>query len=310
MELSILLVQQIAAMFLTMAVGYAIVKIGLFTVEDSKVISNVVVYICSPCVVIDSFQIELTPDKIRGLLLSIAASVAVHILMLAGIRLAEKPLHFNGIEKASIIYSNSGYLIIPLVAAVLGSEWVFYTTAYIIVQTILVWTHGISVVNQQQTKDYRQIFLNPNLIAIVIGILLFVMEIRLPVVIGSCVSGFGDMIASASMLVIGMVIGKVDLLWVFQQKRPYLICLFRLVVFPLIVVFAFAFVGRFHVHPDAEYILMIVLLAAAAPAGAIITQLAQIYNKDSMYASVINVMSVVFCIITMPLMTLLYETIF
>ena len=92
MELSILLVQQIAAMFLTMAVGYAIVKIGLFTVEDSKVISNVVVYICSPCVVIDSFQIELTPDKIRGLLLSIAASVAVHILMLAGIRLAEKPL--------------------------------------------------------------------------------------------------------------------------------------------------------------------------------------------------------------------------
>ena len=50
--------------------------------------------------------------------------------------------------------------------------------------------------------------------------------------------------------------------------------------------------------------------AAAAPAGAIITQLAQIYNKDSMYASVINVMSVVFCIITMPLMTLLYETIF
>ena len=91
MELSILLVQQIAAMFLTMAVGYAIVKIGLFTVEDSKVISNVVVYICSPCVVIDSFQIELTPDKIRGLLLSIAASVAVHILMLAGIRLAEKP---------------------------------------------------------------------------------------------------------------------------------------------------------------------------------------------------------------------------
>ena len=184
MELSILLVQQIAAMFLTMAVGYAIVKIGLFTVENSKVISNVVVYICSPCVVIDSFQIELTPDKIRGLLLSIAASVAVHILMLAGIRLAEKPLHFNGIEKASIIYSNSGYLIIPLVAAVLGSEWVFYTTAYIIVQTILVWTHGISVVNQQQTKDYRQIFLNPNLIAIVIGILLFVMEIRLPVVIG------------------------------------------------------------------------------------------------------------------------------
>lgn len=55
---------------------------------------------------------------------------------------------------------------------------------------------------------------------------------------------------------------------------------------------------------------MIILLASAAPAGAMITQLAQIYNRDSKYASVINVMSVIFCIITMPLMTLLYEAIF
>lgn len=310
MELSILLAQQITAMFLTMAVGYVIVKIGLFEVEDSKIISNMVVYICSPCVVIDSFQIDLTPDKIKGLTLAVVASVAVHILMLGGTKLVEKPLHFNGIEKGSIIYSNCGYLIIPLVSAVLGEEWVFYTTAYIVVQTILVWTHGISVINQQQTKDYRQIFLNPNLIAIVIGILLFVTEIRLPVVIGSCVSGFGNMISSASMLVIGMVIGKVDLLWVFRQKRPYLICFFRLVVFPLIVVFASVAVGHLSIHPDAEYILMIILLAAAAPSGAMITQLAQIYNRDSRYASVINVMSVIFCILTMPLMTLLYETLY
>ena len=310
MELSILLAQHIAAMFLTMAVGYVIVKIGLFEMEDSKVISNMVVYICSPCVVIDSFQIDLTPDKIKGLTLAVVGSIAVHILMLCGTKLVEKPLHFNGIEKGSIIYSNCGYLIIPLVSAVLGEEWVFYTTAYIVVQTILVWTHGVSVINQQQTKDYRQIFLNPNLIAIVIGILFFVMEIRLPVVIGSCVSGFGNMISSASMLVIGMVIGKVDLLWVFRQKRPYLICFFRLIVFPLIVVFASSAVGRLSLHPDAKYIFMIILLASAAPAGAMITQLAQIYNRDSKYASVINVMSVIFCIITMPLMTLLYEAIF
>ena len=62
MELSILLAEQIIAMFLTMAVGSGIVKGGLFKTEDSKVISNMVVYICNPCVVIDSFQIELTED--------------------------------------------------------------------------------------------------------------------------------------------------------------------------------------------------------------------------------------------------------
>ena len=84
------------------------------------------------------------------------------------------------------------------------------------------------------------------------------------------------MISPASMMVIGMVIGDVDLKWVFHQKRPYLICLLRLIVFPLIAVVAFA-------------------------------GLAQIYGKDSRYASVINVMSVIFCIITMPVMVLSYE---
>ena len=110
------------------------------------------------------------------------------------------------------------------------------------------------------------------------------------------------MISPASMMVIGMVIGDVDLKWVFHQKRPYLIC-----VFPLIAVVAFAGLERSGIHPDAEYILMIVLIATSAPAAAMITQLAQIYGKDSRYASVINVMSVIFCIITMPVMVLSYE---
>ena len=77
MEISILLAEQITAMFLMMAVGYMIVKIGLFTTKDSKIISNIVVYVCNPCVIIDSFQIELTTEKLKGFLMAIAVSVVV-----------------------------------------------------------------------------------------------------------------------------------------------------------------------------------------------------------------------------------------
>lgn len=296
-------------MFLTMAVGYGIVKGGLFRTEDSKVISNIVVYICNPCVIIDSFQIELTRDKINGLLLAILVSVAVHIVLIGLTKVFGKILHFNSIEKASIIYTNAGYLVIPLVDAVLGEEWVFYTTAFILVQTVLIWTHGVSLIRQEPEKNVRKILLNPNVIAMIIGLMLFVMEIRLPVVIGTCVSSFGSMISPASMLVIGMVIGNVKLGWVFRQKRPYLICFVRLVLLPFIAVVSFAVLGSMGLHPDVEYILMIVLIATAAPAF-MVTQLAQIYDKDVQYASVINVMSVVFCIVTMPFMVLLYETLF
>ena len=66
MEISMLLAEQIMAMFLTMAVGYAVVKIGLFRTEDSKVLSNMVVYICSPCIIVNSFQIEFDPKGLKG----------------------------------------------------------------------------------------------------------------------------------------------------------------------------------------------------------------------------------------------------
>ena len=296
MEISILLVEQIIAMFLTMAVGFGVVRAGLFKTEDSRIISNMVVYICNPCVVVHAFQIELTDDKIKGL-----------VILIVGSELLSYIIHFNSIEKASIIYTNAGYLVIPLVSAVLGEEWVFYTTAFILVQTILMWTHGVNLIGQEKNLNIRKILCNPNVIAMIIGIALFALEIRLPAVIDSCVSGFGDMISPASMMVIGMVIGDVDLRWVFRQKRPYLICMIRLILFPLIAAIAFAGLERTGLHPDAEYILMIVLIATAAPAAAMVTQLAQIYEKDSRYASVINVMSVICCIITMPLMVLIYE---
>lgn len=223
MELSLLLAEQILAMFFIMAVGFLVVKIGLFQEADGKVISNLVVYICSPCIIVDSFQIEMTDDKVKGLLLAVIAAIFVHIIMLAGTWLFDRLFHFNSIEKASIIYTNAGYLIIPLVGAVLGSEWVFYTTAFIIVQTVLMWTHCISLISETAQTDYKKILLNPNIIAMLIGLVLFLFRIQLPNVIATCVSGFGNMITPASMLVIGMAIGNVDLKWVFKQKRPYLI---------------------------------------------------------------------------------------
>ena len=172
MEISILLAEQIIAMFLTMAVGFGVVRAGLFKTEDSRIISNMVVYICNPCVVVHAFQIELTDDKIKGLMIAVGMSVIVHVILIVGSELLSYIIHFNSIEKASIIYTNAGYLVIPLVSAVLGEEWVFYTTAFILVQTILMWTHGVNLIGQEKNLNIRKILCNPNVIAMIIGIAL------------------------------------------------------------------------------------------------------------------------------------------
>ena len=258
---------------------------------------------------IDAFQIELTVRAAKGLILAVIAAVAAHAFMLLVVKILERPLGLNSIEKVSIIYTNAGYLVIPLVTAVLGEEWVFYTTAFLLVQNVMIWTHGVSVLKGSSQQDIKKIFLSPNIIALAVALLLFLAGIRLPIVLASCVESMSSLVTPASMLVIGMVIGDVDLKWVFRQKRPYLICLIRLVVIPVTAAAGLGIVERMGFHADAEYILLTVLIAVAAPVAAIITQLAQIYDKDVRYASVINVMSVVFCILTMPLAVLIYEMI-
>ena len=108
MELSLLLGEQIVVIFLMMAIGYVIVKTGFFQVEDSKVLSNLVIYICFPCVMIDSFQIELTQRTAAGLAIAVVAAAAAHLFMIVVVWLLGKPLGFNRIEKVSIIYTNAG----------------------------------------------------------------------------------------------------------------------------------------------------------------------------------------------------------
>ena len=307
MELSILLAGQIITMFLYVAAGYASVKAGLFKSEDSKVLSNMMVYICSPCMIIYSFQIELSKDKIQGLLLAIAAAVLVHALFMIGTALLRRPLNLNRIERASLIYTNAGNLVIPLVGAVLGIEWVFYTNAFNIVQTVLIWTHGISLIGNTEEKDYLKILMNPNIMATIAGFFFFAARIHIPEIVGNCLEGLGTMIGTAGMFVIGMVIGNMDLKWVFTRKRPYFVCFIRLILFPAVTAVIFAVIARMGIHKDAKQILLVVFLASSSTAAAMVTQLAQIYDADAKYASVINVMSIIFCIITMPLMVMLYD---
>jgi predicted permease len=275
--------------------------------EDSKVLSILSLYVIFPCVIIDSFQIGYSQERMQGLTLAIVASIGVHILYIAVSYVVKKIAPINPIEEASLIYSNAGNLIIPLVAYVLGTEWVFYCSAYVAVQNVFIWTHGRSVIREAREFNLKQLLLNPNIIATVLGMTLFVTKVSLPSVLGNAVSATGSMVGPISMIITGIIIASMDLKNVFTNLRAYGVSAARLMIYPLMVILLCCGSGMLNWHPQAEQILLIVLLASAAPTASMITQLAQIYNKDAHNASVINVMSIIFCIITMPVMVFVFQ---
>lgn len=309
MHISILLMEQIAELFLMIFMGFLIVKTGLLKDDDSKVLSKIVLYLIIPCVIINAFQVDYTMDTVKGLLTALAASVMLQIILLIIISVFGKLLHLNEVEIASVYYSNSGNLIVPIVTFILGQEWVLYGCVFMSVQLIFLWTHCKKILSREPSYDWKKIVLNINMISIFIGIVLFFTRIRLPEIIGNTLSAVGSIIGPASMFVTGMLFAGMNLKQIFANKRVYFISFLRLITVPLLSLILLKFSHLASLSADGNQIMLIVFLAVITPSASTVTQMCQVYGNDSRYASAINVVTTLFSIITMPLMVMLFQMI-
>ena len=307
MQISLLLMEEIIKLFVIMIMGYAVVKAGLMKSSESKSVSVIMVYLVIPCVILNAFQVEYTPDVQKGLLLACAAAVAVHILFLLLTAILKKPLHLDVIERATIIYSNAGILVIPLVQELLGQEYVIYSSAYIAVQLILIWTHCKNMLCEEDKLEWKKVLLNVNIISIIAGVVLFIFRIQLPSGAQDVLNMMNNMIGPLGMLLAGMVIAEVPLKTVFTRKRSYLSAALRLFIYPVFVLELMKVIQTFASIQDSKQILLTVYLASITPACATVTSMAQLYDKDAAYSSSLYVLTTLLSIATMPVMVGLFE---
>ena len=185
---------EVGKLFLMMLIGFVVYRLGIITVEESKILSKMMLYIVLPAVVLHSFMVEFTPDKTRGLLLSYAAALGVSLVLVAAVTLLKRPLHLTPVESMSVIYFNTG-IAVPIVGAAIGQEWVVYATAMICVHTFLVWTHCKFTLSGERTVSWKKLFLNPNMISMLIGIALFTLQLPVPAMVSGTVEGMADLLS-------------------------------------------------------------------------------------------------------------------
>ena len=307
MQISLLLMEEIIKLFVIMFMGYAVVKAGLMKSSESKSVSVILVYLVIPCVIIKAFQVDYTPDVQKGLFLAIAAAVAVHILFLLITIPLKKIFQMDVIEQATSIYSNAGILVIPLVQELLGQDYVIYSSAYIAVQLILLWTQGKNMLCEEEKLEWKKIFLNVNIISIIAGIVLFLFRIKLPAGVQDVLGMMNNMIGPLGMLLAGLAIAEVPLKSIFTKKRNYLSVAFRLLLYPVFGLFLMKAIQIVVNLENSSQILLTVYLACVTPACASVTSMAQLYDKDAAYASSLYVLTTLLSIVTMPVMVYLYE---
>ena len=307
MHISLLLMNQIIQLFIMIFMGFIIVKAKLLKAEDSKILSVIVLYHIIHCVIINAFQVDYTPQTVKGLLIALAGSVMTQVILLIVVSILGRVFHLNEVEVASIYYSNSGNLIVPIVTFILGKEWVLYGCVFMSVQLVFIWTHCKKIISRESTYDWRKIVLNINMISIAIGIVLFLTRIHLPAIINNTLSAVGSMIGPASMIVTGMLFAGMDFKQIFANKRVYFVSFFRLIIVPVIALFLIKCSQLSTFSSNGNKLMMIVFLAIITPSASTVTQMCQVYGNDSQYASAINVVTTLLAIITMPLMVMLFQ---
>lgn len=307
MQISLLLAHEIAQLFLILLAGFVLVRAGLLRAADSKVLSVILVYLVIPCVIIDAFQIEDTPAIRAGLAVSFAAAAAIHLLFLVLTGLMRRFLGLDAIERATAIYSNAGALVIPLVQALLGQEYVIYSCAFIIVQLVLLWTHGSMILRGAGALSWKAILTNVNLLSIAAGAVLYAGRIPLPAVLSGAMDDMGALMGPLGMLLAGMAIAESPLRQLVCTPRYYLTAALRLVVYPLAALALLWATGMAALLPDGRAILMTVYLAAITPACTTITSMVQLYGQDAGKSSALYVMSTLLSIVTMPLMLAVFD---
>ena len=298
METVFIVLRQIVIMFVYMAIGGLLFQKGLITKEGSKSLANLLLYAVLPCVVVKSFCVARTPERMSGLLVSFLAALGILLLAMAVSHLLFKK---NPIDDFGAAFSNAGFMGFPLVAAVQGSEAIFYAAGFVALLNALQWTYGQSLISGDPGyRSPKAILKNPLVLSLLLGILIFCFEIPVPAIASDLLAALAALNAPLAMVILGVYLAQTDPKTLFNDPHLYVVAAARLVLIPLLTILVLKLL-------PAEYaaIATTLVIVAAAPIGSNVAVYAQKLGKDYAYAVRGVCLSTLLSAITMPLLMLL-----
>ncbi len=298
--------QQVFILYILIAIGFFADKFGLYTEKASKLNTNLLFYIVTPLVIVNSFlTIESSPENLKNFGIAALLGVAIHvvgiILVLPLFRKTEKSK--AGIYRYACIYGNCGYMALPLAQAVLGAEGTFYCSAVIMIFNIFCFTHGIYIIGAQKGGfDFKKLLINPGTIGVAIGLPLYLFGVELPTIIETPITSLAALNTPLAMLIFGTYIAHTDIKTMFIDKNIYLVGIVKLIAIPLVMIAAFKLFNIPTLLATA------IAVSASAPCANNTVIFAGKYDLDTGTASKTVALVSFFSIITMPVMIALAAT--
>jgi len=295
--------KQILIMFIILALGVVCNLRGVITRDGTKSLSIVELNIVNPVLIFMSYQTDYEPALLKGLMWAFALSA---ISFAAAIPLATvmvpKKSRYSVIQRFSIIYSNCGFMGIPLIMNIYGKSGVLYLTAYITLFNLLVWTHGyIMMKGQRDFSTLVKALLSPSVIATVLGFVFYITNIRLPQIPYKAMDYISSMNTPLAMLIAGATVAQTNVLKAFKGIEIYRVCVGKLIIVPAVT---FALVW---LTPAPDVVKMVVTIAAGCPVATTGTMFAITMDRHPQKCSEFFAVTTVLSGLTLPLVTMVCD---
>ena len=306
----LLVSKQVGVLFVLMAVGCLCNRCRLLNAVAIKGVTGLLMLIVTPCVIIHSFIHQtFSPDLLGDLGWALAVAVFAHVIgsAIAIICLHDRDARREGVLRFAAIFSNAGFMGLPLEYAILGADGVFFGAIYVVVFNLVCWTWGVAVMCRgAKATNLRSILVNPGTVGVALGLPFFLFSMNPPEVVGRPIQMLADLNTPLAMIMVGWYLaesGKCKVESVkCKMKGTFLIFkvgTLRLVVVPMAMIGAF--VGIRACVPALNPVMAVAIVtAASAPVAALTTVIAARYDRDAAMATRLVSGTTLLSILTMP----------
>ncbi|WP_195987798.1 AEC family transporter [Clostridium sp. D53t1_180928_C8] len=298
MDLTVI-INGVIALFLIMLIGVYGSKRKIITPTINKGLTNILLEISLPCLVVSSFIFDMNDDLKSNIIKCFIYSPISLIITMIVSYIALYPIKSDKkiIMQFANVFSNCGFVGFPIIYSIFGNEGIIYASIFNMFFTIAVWTYGVMLFNGNiDKKDLKKVLLNPSIIAVIIGLIIMIFKINIPDVLYSTLELVGGLTSPLSMIIIGVILGNANILKYLKDYTIYYSGLLKLILLPCILILVSRIIN------DTSMVSKTLIIITAMPAAAMTSILAENFDKEKEYSAVIVFITTLIFLVTFPML--------
>lgn len=295
---------QVIVLFILIFIGFFLTKIKMLNQESIKCFTELALTLVTACVIVKSFFREFNKNDLKDLLISFLLGAILHVvfILLSIPLLRDKNKDRQVVMQYAAVFSNCGFMALPLQQALLGDNGVFLGSSFVAIFNAFVWSWGLRIMSgDKKSLNPVKIITRPAILALIIGFVVFILSIPIPKILSEPISMIAALNTPLPMIIIGYHLASSNVLKGLTDIKCIFTVLLRLLLYPAIAILGMWLCG---IRGD---MLVSLSICCAAPVAANATMFASKFNRDTELSVNLVSLSTLLSLATMPAMITLAE---